>query len=281
MVFSDQTDNLFDSHCHLNSETFDADRDEVVGRSLSEGVEQIIDIGIDVETSHKAVQNAKQYESVYAAVGIDPQVAIPGHDDYDPRYKEHSYCTEEITKIVKLISENAHQVKMIGETGLDFYYNRLAVEKGEQTQAAADESNKAQEVLFRLHLELARQFKLPVSIHSRNAEAHCLKVVKEYPDVTGIFHSYTADLETAKGVLDAGWGLGVNGIITFKNSQDLRDIYKSILGKTSADWSPIDFYKRGVYFETDAPYLAPDGRRGERNEPSFVIGVFHLCQTFR
>jgi TatD DNase family protein len=281
---------LFDSHCHLNDEIYDGDRDEVVKRALETGVEQIWDISVDLKSSERAVENAKKYENVKAVVGVDPEAFIKGSElfvgiDVDEKWFEKIY-----EDLDKLILENRNFVIAIGESGLDAYWNQINVGKGELSSAESEKSLELQERLFKVHLELAQKYDLPVSIHSRNAETKCLEIVKNY-DVTGIFHSYTGNYETAKKVLDAGWNLGVNVIITFKNANELREIYKKLLGSHSprhawrqtggemaegqwGDTDPGNFYQKGIYLETDGPYLSPDGKRGERNEPGNVKDIY-------
>lgn len=270
-------DNLFDSHCHLCDSSFDADRDEVVGRASENGVEKIVDIAVSLESSRLAVENARKYPGiVFAAVGIDPENLVPGSDLYSNNLSRPiSFWEEQINELRELISQNREFVVVVGESGMDAYHLEQKMNAGEIDFATGKQSLKMQEELFELHLQLAGEFDLPLSIHSRAAEKHCLEIAKRYPAARGVFHSYTGGYEVAKSILDAGWALGVNGIITFKNAEDLRSLYKKILGEVSSDWSPADFYAKGVYFETDAPYLAPDGKRGERNEPGNVKDVYN------
>jgi TatD DNase family protein len=130
-----------------------------------------------------------------------------------------------------------------------------------------------------MHLELGEESGLPLSVHSRAAEERCLEIVKTYPAARGIFHSFTGDYVTAKKILDAGWALGVNGIVTYKNAVVLREMYKNILGEISTDWSPGDFYSKGIYFETDAPFLTPLGSKSGRNEPANINKIYEYMAT--
>lgn len=272
-------DNLFDSHCHLNEHSFNVDRDEVVWRAVDAGVGKVIDIAIDINCTQRAIGHAKKYPGVvYASAGIDPDVILPTSELYQGNLDaDEKYWDEQMAIVRDLAANNRKEVICIGETGIDGYWvNRITDEKM-KNQEFIDKVNKVQEMLFRKHLEIAVELKYPLSIHSRAAEQKCLEVVRNYPAARGVFHSYTGSYEIAKQILDSGWALGLNGIITFKNAHELRETYKKILGKVSSDWQPTDFYSRGVYFETDAPYLAPEGKRGERNEPAFVANIFDIA----
>jgi TatD DNase family protein len=266
-----QDDPLFDSHCHLNEANFDADRDTVVQRAVENGIEKIIDIAVDVAAARRAVANAKQYKGVvFAAVGLDPDIVTPGSDIYKPDLD----IEVEMTEVRELAIQNKDVIAAIGESGMDDHWVKLALTEGKITAEEYQKVRERQERFFLKHLELAAELDLPLTIHSRGIEKRCLEIVKEFPNVKGVFHSYTGDYETAKQILDASWGLGVNGIVTFKKATELREMYRKLLGQVPENWTVTDFYNKGIYFETDAPYLAPEGKRGERNEPAHVKSIF-------
>lgn len=269
-------DNLFDSHCHLNEGSFNDDRDAVVWRAVDAGVGKIIDIAIDINCTKRAIGHAQKYPGVvYASAGIDPDVIIPTSELYQGSLDaDEKFWDEQINMVRELAANNRKEVIAIGETGIDGYWVNRIVDPQMKDPVFIEKVNTKQEMLFRKHLELAVELKFPLSIHSRAAEQKCLEVVRTYPAARGVFHSYTGSYEIAKQILDAGWALGLNGIITFKNAHELRQTYRKILGKVSSDWQPGDFYSHGVYFETDAPYLSPEGKRGIRNEPAFVADIF-------
>jgi len=280
-------DALFDSHCHLCDSSFDDDRDEVVRRAKENGVERIVDISVDMSTAKRAVENAKAFPSmVYASVGIDMECLVPGSDLFSkdlfllPDSEWRVRLGEMKKELLTLIQMNREQIVCIGETGLDHYWLERSVSSDKLEDKVSDEdskkSKKRQEDLFCMHLELAAVTDLPLSIHSRGAERKCLDIVSrsEYEGVRGVFHSYTGDLEVAKRIIEGGWGLGVNGIVTFEKAGEMKEMYRKIVGKVSSDWCPSDFYKKGIYFETDSPYLAPKGKRGERNEPSNLVSIY-------
>lgn len=268
-------DYLFDSHCHLNDDGYDINREILINGSIGNGVEKVFDIGITIASSKKAVANATKFSEVKAFVGIDPEVCIPGSHFYDSSSvsKIESY----IVDLDNLIIQNASSIIGIGETGLDHYWTR------ELNIEIREVSHKNQELLFRMHLEIAQKHELPLSIHSRGAEMNCLEILKEYK-VRAIFHSYTGDYETAKMILESGNGLGINGIFTFKNANEIREMYTKLfkeadlldLVKSGKTIHPEDFYKKGFYFETDAPFLSPEGKRGERNVPQNVKDVYEF-----
>lgn len=266
---------LFDSHCHLNDNEYDHNRETLIQESLEAGVKQVFDIGITLDSSAKAILNASKFSEVKSFVGIDPEVCIPGSHFYDPEtlINLESYSTN----LENLILENSSYIIGIGETGLDHYWTKELGDKARVT------SHKIQESLFRMHLELAQKYKLPLSIHSRGAEAICLEILKEYK-VFAIFHSYTGDYETAKKILKSGNGLGINGIFTFKKATEIREMYLKLFEeagllnkvKNGKTVTTEHFYKKGFYFETDAPFLSPEGKRGERNVPKNVRDVYEV-----
>ncbi|MBN1331546.1 TatD family hydrolase [Candidatus Dojkabacteria bacterium] len=268
---------LFDSHCHLNDSTFDNDRDDVVKRAQSSGVEVIIDIGINIESSKKAIQNTEKYELVYASVGIDPENLIPGSDLFDEKISNLSDADfdkqlDDWNSDLEELAED-EKVLMVGETGLDNFWFTKALVAGELNEVQAQKSLERQERLFKMHCELSKQTKKPLTIHSRNAINLCLEILQEekIPEQTAVFHSLTPDIDDdeenfrkkVEEILSRGYFIGVNGIITFKNAKIIRNVYKKFFELGDLE----KMYEAGFIFETDAPFLAPEPKRGERNEP--------------
>lgn len=265
---------LFDSHAHLSTGT-EYDIDSVLENSEQNDVKAIFDMGVDINSSKIAVEKAKKYSQIKAFVGIDPEAFEPGSTIFARFEVDDAWFEKVYSDLKQLISDNKEYIAGVGETGMDFYHIK------DLNDEDKIKSTLNQERLFRTHLEIATQTNLPLSIHSRGAEAYCLDVVKGFTEVTGIFHSYTGDYETAKQILDSGWGIGVNGIITFKNAEPLRDVFRKLIGKIPDDIDfkdltvgPKYFYEKGIFFETDAPYLSPEGKRGEQNEPANVRMVY-------
>lgn len=263
------TKSIFDSHAHLAYSS----SEEVLNitqNAKDSGLQYIFNMGIDLASSVKVIEQSKNSNNYLKAfVGIDPEVFEPNSEMFVGLENKEEWIKTQINSLIKLIEENKEIVLGIGETGMDYYH----FEQNKEDHSTKETSKKLQKDLFIKHLELAQKFKLPLSIHSRWAEKECLEIVKDF-NCVGIFHSYTGDYNTAKQILDYGWGLGVNGIVTFKNAVELREIYKKLIGKISTDNSPEDFYKKGIFFETDSPFLSPEGKRGQKNEPANVKLIF-------
>lgn len=217
---------LIDSHAHLNNEQFDEDREEVLNR-IKEQLEFAVNIGYDLPSSKVSVDYANKYDFIYATVGIHP-VDIEGYNE------ETEKELEELAKNDKVVA--------IGEIGLDYYW---------MTQP-----KEFQKEIFRKQMELARRVGKPVVIHSRDAMEDTLEILKEFPDVGGVFHCYPGSVESAKEVIDRYY-LGIGGVLTFKNAKKLVEVVENI---------PMD----KLILETDCPYMTPVPNRGKRNEPIYV-----------
>ncbi len=218
----------FDTHAHVDDARFDEDRAIMLENCREKGVSLIMNIGAHLPSSRAAVALSEQYENIYATVGIHPC------DTYDLT-EAHYAELEELAKHDK--------VKAIGEIGLDYHYE--------------DTDKEKQHIAFHRQMALAEKLGLPVVIHSREATQDTLAVLKEHPNVKGVVHSYSGSVETAKILLEMGYYLSFNGIVTFKNAHKAREVLATL---------PHD----RVLIETDCPYLAPDPHRGERNDPSLV-----------
>lgn len=225
--------NLIDTHTHLNDVKFADDLDEVIQRASDAGVERMIVCGYDLQSSESAIQLANTYESVFATVGIHP------HD-------AKSY-TKEAESILKEFAAD-RKVLAIGEIGLDFHYNFSPREK----QFAA----------FEAQIQLAKKLGLPIVVHSRESNPEALEILKSRSrDVVGcVFHCFSGDADFAREVLEMGFYIGIDGPITYKASQKLRDVVAMC---------PLD----RLLIETDCPYLTPVPHRGKRNEPAYVVYV--------
>ncbi len=261
---------LFDSHTHLGFPGYKKSTDEIIQNAENNGVHELFDVSVDLESSKDNLERAKKFESVKALVGIDPEAVIPGSELYKKVDNIEEWIEQHIATLDELITTEKNYINGIGETGIDLHHIRVAG----ASEAEIEESKRIQTILFEKQLKLAEKYNLFLSIHSRGAESYCLDVVKKY-DVKAIFHSYTGDFNTAQEILEHGCGLGVNGIVTFKNSYDLKLIYKTLIGKLpEGEVKPEFFYKKGIFFETDAPFLAPDGKRGEINESANIKVIF-------
>lgn len=220
---------LVDTHAHLDDLKYENDLDEVVTRAGQYGVTRIISMGDTMAASLNAVKIAEKYEGVFAGAGVHPQEALTLMDgDYD--------------RLAQLMT--LPKVKVLGEIGLDYYYENASREK--------------QQEIFIRQLDVARQMHMPVSIHDRDAHGDTMTILKkEGKGLTGSIHCFSGSWEMAKELLKMGWFLGVDGPLTFKNAAKLPEIIAKI---------PLD----RLLLETDSPYLAPVPKRGRRNEPAYV-----------
>ena len=221
---------LIDTHTHLDDARYNDDRDAMIARAQEAGVSTFITIGCDLATSRSAVDLAARLPFVYASVGVHPhEVKHIADDWYDAlrRLAQHD------------------KVVAYGEIGLDYHYNHSPP--------------TLQRERFREQVCLARELKLPIVIHTREAQEDTIAILKEEraAEVGGVFHCFSGDAWLAKDALDLGFFLSFSGVITFQNAAMLRDIVKTV---------PLD----RMLIETDCPYLTPAPRRGTRNEPAYV-----------
>ena len=212
---------LFDTHAHLDDRAFDEDRKELLVRLPEQGIGLVMNPGCSLESSRNVAQLTKQYDYVFGAVGSHPDVADEVNDAVLEEYRE--------------LVRNNPKIKAIGEIGLDYYYDDIPREI--QLQA------------FRAQMELARELDLPVIVHEDG-----MKVVTEFPEVTGVFHCYSGSAEMAKWLVNRGWYIGFTGVLTFKNARKAVEVASSI---------PLD----RIVLETDCPYMSPEPFRGKRNDP--------------
>lgn len=224
---------LIDTHAHLFDERFQSDLPAVLERAEKAGVERVVCIGIDRESSIESVRLANRYPLLVAAVGIQPNSAAEAQPaDWD--------------EIVRL-AETEAKVVAIGETGLDRYWDRTPF--------------PMQEDYFARHIALARRLKKPFVIHCREAEADVVRMLQAefnaHGPIRAVMHSFSGDLATAKACLEMGLSISFAGMLTYKTAQNLRDVAKEI---------PLD----RLLVETDCPYLPPIPHRGKRNEPAYV-----------
>ena len=226
---------FFDSHCHLDDEKFNEDREEVIKRNLQENNCKFVTIGYSLESSQKAIKLAKKYD-LYATVGISPN-DIP--QDEEELLKE----LEEIKQIVETERENKYLVA-IGEIGLDYYWNK--------------ENKELQKLAFIKQIELANEFDLPITIHCRDAINDTLEILKKNKvNNMGIFHCCPHNRELVKEALKLDFYISFAGPVTFKNAKNANEFISIV---------PND----KMLIETDSPYLSPEPERGKRNDPRKV-----------
>ncbi|MBE0583274.1 MAG: TatD family hydrolase [Desulfofustis sp.] len=225
--------NLIDTHCHLDMDDYRDDLQSVIQRATAHGVTGIITIGIDLDSSRQALAIARRFKAVRATVGIHPHHA----DDVNQ---------DTLDNLAELVQNHRDLIVGFGEIGLDYVKQHAGREQ--QRQALIKQ------------LGLARELKLPIVVHDREAHEDCLKILKaEGPlDQGGVMHCFSGNLEFARTIVDANLHVSIPGIVTFKNARDLQEV---------AGHLPLD----RLLVETDGPFLAPVPHRGKRNEPLFTI----------
>ncbi len=224
---------LFDSHAHYNDEKFDQDREEVLQAIFQEGVTKLICAGYSLEASKEAVQIANAHQNIYAIVGISPNDIPEQGSDYEQILNQELQQIETIAKNEKVVA--------IGEIGLDYYWNKE--NKGEQKLA------------FQKQIELANKLELPIVIHTREAVYDTLEILKSEitPIKKGIFHCCPLNLDLIREGLKLGFYISFAGPITFKNAKNAGEAIQAV---------PLE----RILIETDSPYLAPEPKRGTRND---------------
>ncbi len=221
---------MIDSHCHLDHEPLFSDLSNVIERSKEVGIKKLLTICTTFESFIKIKQLVNKDDIIYGTYGIHPHEA-----------KNDKVTTELIIQEIKANKK----IIGIGETGLDFHYNFS--DKKDQIKS------------FEEHIKASIELKIPLIIHSRNAENEMLEIFNEYKkyNLKILMHCFTGSKKFAESLLDLNAYFSASGIITFKNSSDLQETFKSI---------PLE----KTLIETDSPYLAPVPNRGKKNEPSFV-----------
>ncbi len=264
-------DMLFDSHCHLT--WFDEQiLDEVIVESKKAGVMKIIDIAVDLNTSKKILENAERFPGVvYPTAGIDPEIAIPGSElfvkDLDMREIE-----DILTEFEEFVNKYYRKLIMIGECGLDYYW----IYKSGLSEDKIEKSKQLQQRVFIKQIELAEKYNLPLSIHHRDSLKDCLLLLKGHR-VNGVFHSFTGGIEDARSILNSGFMIGINGIVTYRSAENIRQAVKSIL-PDNEPYKIEDIYQSGIFFETDAPFLTPRGVKDKENFPKNIRVIADFLQ---
>jgi TatD DNase family protein len=221
---------LFDTHAHYDDEKFTEDRFDVIEKAHSSGVSYIINAATDIKSCEESLKFAGKYDYVYAAVGIHPH-EVGDVDD------------STLIEVAKFAKED--KVVAIGEIGLDYYYDTAPRE--------------VQRHWFAQQVNLARELKLPIIVHDRDAHQDSIDIIKaqKASEVGGVFHCYSGSLEMAKELLGYNFYISVGGSLTFKNAKKLIEVVR---------WIPME----RLLIETDCPYLTPEPHRGKRNDSSYV-----------
>ena len=220
---------IFDTHAHYDDEQFDTDRKELLMSMATEGVGTIVNVGASYDSCQKVVDMAQEYPFMYAAVGI--------HPDEVGALNEVSFA-----QMKQLFQRE--KVVAVGEIGLDYYWDK--------------ESHDQQKKWFIRQLDLAKELNLPVLIHSREAAADTLEIMKEEAGgLSGVIHCFSYSREMAQEYVKMGFYIGIGGVVTFKNAKKIKEVAEAI---------PLE----KILLETDCPYLAPVPYRGKRNDSRYI-----------
>ena len=221
----------FDSHAHYYDERFSDELqmgvDEFIDTLLTDRVSYIINIGASPETSRLVIAQAKKHENMYCAVGIHPS---------DTRFLFD--MDAELAEIRAMITDKSNKVVCLGEIGLDYHYPETDKEK--------------QMRYFEAQMLMAEELNIPVCIHDRESHADVMEVIRRYPNVKGVLHSFSGSVEMAEELVKLGWMISFSGTLTFTNARKPKEVAAALP-------------KNKVLIETDAPYLAPHPHRGTLN----------------
>ena len=246
---------MIDTHCHIDEEAFEPDREEVIARQQQSGVQAMIVPGVNVASINSVMEVCHAHPGYcYPALGLHPE-------DVKADWRE------QLATVEAAIRAHRDELVAIGEIGLDYYWDKTFKEE--------------QKEVLRRQLLLARELNLPVILHNREATEDILTIVKEVSScqspitnyqspLRGVFHCYSGSKETAEIILKMGFYLGIGGVLTFKNSklsETLRELNQSEIKIQQSE------ILNHLFLETDAPYMAPTPHRGERNESRFMALV--------
>ena len=253
MVNDQMVNGMIDTHCHIDEEAFEPDREEVIARQQQSGVQAMIVPGVNVASINSVMEVCHAHPGYcYPALGLHPEDV---KDDW----------REQLATVEAAIRAHRDELVAIGEIGLDYYWDKTFKEE--------------QKEVLRRQLLLARELNLPVILHNREATEDILSIVNTITNdqspitnhqLRGVFHCYSGSKETAEIILKMGFYLGIGGVLTFKNSklsETLRELNQSEIKNQQSE------ILNRLLLETDAPYMAPTPHRGERNESRFMALV--------
>ncbi len=252
---TDEKITLIDTHCHLEMDDYDRDRDDVIRRARDTGIEAMITIGSDLEGNLGGLELSKKYDYVYCSVGFHPHDAKDFNDKIFEQIKQwaKAYKIQDAGCRSKK-AESSPKVVAIGEIGLDYHYD--------------NSPREIQRNVFSKQLQYSKEVDLPVIIHSREAKKDTLDIIRQSAVQKGVFHCFSGDLDMAEQALAIGFHISIAGPVTFKKARRLQDIARVIPDEK-------------LLIETDAPYLTPEPLRGRRNEPSYLIHTARVISELR
>jgi len=230
---------FIDTHCHLD--ILESTPEETIIEAKQAGVQRMVTIAVDEPSLDFVSSTVQEFPAVYGSVGFHP------HDA--------SKLTKSLLQKIRQLAEEQHKLIAIGEIGLDYHYMNSPAEIQQQA--------------FHKQLQLAIELNLPVILHSREAETDTLNILQEFTVPShGVAHSFTSSIEMARTLVEMGWYLGINGIVTFKNAEDLRKVVR---------WLPLD----RLLLETDSPFLAPTPFRVKPNKPAHIPAIATFIAELR
>lgn len=222
---------IIDTHAHYDDRAFDADREELIASLPASGVSRVVNAGCSIASSKRSLEFAKKYDWFYAWCGIHPS------DCGDIRDRERTlFELETLLHSPKAVG--------IGEIGLDYHY--------------PTPEREVQERWFEWQMQIASRIGKPVAIHDREAHGDTMKMIKKYPGVQGVLHSFSGSAETASELVKLGWYISFSGVVTFKNAEKTRRVAEAV---------PVE----RMLIETDCPYLSPEPNRGRRNDSRNLV----------
>lgn len=228
---------FFDSHAHYFDAWFneyEGGADALLSKLFAANVGAIVNIATNPENLKECISQAKKYDNMYVSSGIHPEDCLY-IDDIDSALAEIEASVADVQK------RKENKIVAIGEIGFDYHLENLT-----------DEVKEKQRYVFDVQMKMAEKYGLPVIIHDREAHGDCFEMALKYPNVKGIFHSYSGSSEMARELIKRGWYISFSGVVTFKNASRVREVLASV---------PLD----RLLIETDAPYLAPHPNRGRMN----------------
>lgn len=237
---------FFDSHSHYNDEKFDGDREKVIKETYESGVTKFVCAGYDVESSKLGLEIANKYDYIYTICGVSP-------NDVPENTYEIDNMLERLENIIR--SDQNNKIVAIGEIGLDYYWNK--------------ENKEIQKELFIKQIELANKYNKPIVIHTREAVDDTIKLLKENEvNNKGVFHCCPLNRELVKQALRLGFYISFAGPVTFKNAKNAEEIVNEV---------PLN----KILIETDSPYLAPEPKRGTRNDSRNIKYIAEKIASYK
>ncbi|MBQ8279259.1 MAG: TatD family hydrolase [Roseburia sp.] len=226
---------IFETHAHYDDEQFDSGREALLASLPDCGIKRVVNVGASIESTKNSIELAEKYDYIYAAVGVHPS-EIAELDE------EHFAWLRELTKLEKVVA--------VGEIGLDYYWDK------------EPEVQERQRYWFKRQIELAKEVGLPIVVHSRDAAADTMQILKEThaEEIPAVIHCYSYSPELAQEFIKMGYYIGVGGVVTFKNAKKLKETVQQI---------PLE----RILLETDCPYMAPEPNRGKRNDSRNILYI--------